>query len=116
MTGYPPGTQCVITRTLQTQVTLGQIVTCLDEVFRWQTGGLAYGGLMIDFQQCNGLVVQHVVGPHSDSGRVHPIDWMRPLDKDTDAVDREVAEAYKPVTVAKRGVPIDLGEPSEQYP
>ena len=84
MKGYPAGTKCVITWP-KGSTPIGQIVTTGSRI--WPPGHSTSRGIDLT------LVKQEVVeGVPSKYGGIpsHPIEWMRPIDEDTDADDEEI--------------------------
>jgi hypothetical protein len=95
--GYPPGTRCVITWPSPVPA----CTVCVGDVYE-------VGEVKLPGAPCVALstgrkghakrTYQHLVG--ASGGRpgarlFWPVDWMRPIDEDTDAEDEETVAAYE---------------------
>lgn len=91
--GYPPGTKCVVTWALRIEY-IGTIVEVMDAfVFPASvTGHPAQNIVFVD---------------DPETVWNQPIDWMRPIDKDTDEDDQEVIRQMNTIRVRDRVTKLD---------
>jgi len=93
MEAYEAGTVCVITRTRPNYIfNLGETVVCGKFSFIWWSGSsVDFDGttlLMRRAPEINGMKMQIV--RYTTRITVWPVEWMRPIDKDTGPDDLEV--------------------------
>jgi hypothetical protein len=112
MNDYPVGTECVITNsTPHGARKLGDVVVCTQPGFVWRSGEIApNGGLVLGEVGDNLLVVQPIGTTSQGMHLCWPVDWMRPIDKDTGPDDDAVVEAYKATPGAIRYEPIVIAD------